>query len=305
MNDITKFPMENVIRLVARYLKAELKNNDMYSDPSVTLFHSSIIPDISIKSYIRRIQKFITFGNDSLVAILIYLDRAMKSASDFYVNSYTIHRLLITSITVANKFLSDVCYPNSRYAKVGGLSLHEMNSLELEFLFMINFDLNIHPKEFLEYTHRLLSYGTHDVSNGTSSTRARQRLTSMVTVPSHRATDTSSFYSIKRSHSVHNVSRLDGTSELDKLVSQVKETILARQPPSVTMKEPEILKSAKDKLRALLSNRKAPYNNNSRTSICSDKSENLSCRSKPTQSRPPSYHSSIMDNPISMVSVPI
>jgi hypothetical protein len=37
---------------------------------------------------------------------------------EFAVDSFNIHRLIISGITVASKFFSDVFYTNSRYAKV-------------------------------------------------------------------------------------------------------------------------------------------------------------------------------------------
>lgn len=44
------------------------------------------------------------------------------SATYFVVDSFNIHRLIISGVTCASKFFSDVFYTNSRYAKVGFLS---------------------------------------------------------------------------------------------------------------------------------------------------------------------------------------
>ncbi|KZF26781.1 cyclin-domain-containing protein [Xylona heveae TC161] len=71
----------------------------------------------------------------------------------FVVDSYNIHRLVIAGVTCASKFFSDVFYTNSRYAKVGGLPLVELNHLELQFLVLNEFRLSI-PVETLD------AYGT-------------------------------------------------------------------------------------------------------------------------------------------------
>lgn len=42
-------------------------------------------------------------------------------------------------------------YNNAYYAKVGGISLVEMNYLEVEFLFGIGFELNVAPVTFSYY----------------------------------------------------------------------------------------------------------------------------------------------------------
>ncbi|KAG9062637.1 hypothetical protein KI688_004941 [Linnemannia hyalina] len=85
--------------------------------------------------------------------------------SKLIINSFNIHRLLITSILVACKFSSDVFYPNVRYARVGGLPLSELNQLELEFLFLSQFELNTTESELQTYGNKLLMY--HQRLNGT------------------------------------------------------------------------------------------------------------------------------------------
>ena len=49
---------------------------------------------------------------------------------DFVISSLNVHRLLITSIMLASKFFDDVYYNNAYYARVGGISNSEVNSLE-------------------------------------------------------------------------------------------------------------------------------------------------------------------------------
>nr|CAB3500132.1 unnamed protein product [Digitaria exilis] len=43
------------------------------------------------------------------------------------------------------------CYNNAYFARVGGISLVEMNYLEVDFLFGIAFDLNVTPSAFASY----------------------------------------------------------------------------------------------------------------------------------------------------------
>ncbi|KAF9169276.1 hypothetical protein BGX20_010531 [Mortierella sp. AD010] len=74
------------------------------------------------------------------------------ASNGFRINSFNIHRLLITCIMVAAKFTSDHFYSNARYAKVGGLSLLELNQLELEFLFTTRFELNVKVEELQKYS---------------------------------------------------------------------------------------------------------------------------------------------------------
>lgn len=81
----------------------------------------------------------------------------------FAIDSYNVHRLVIAGVTVASKFFSDVFYTNARYAKVGGLAVHELNQLELHFLLLTDFRLTIPMAEIQQYGNQLLAYA-HDHS---------------------------------------------------------------------------------------------------------------------------------------------
>ncbi|KAF9328503.1 hypothetical protein BG006_008310 [Podila minutissima] len=82
----------------------------------------------------------------------------VTTLNGFRVNSFNIHRLLITCLMIAAKFTSDLFYSNARYAKVGGLSLPELNQLELEFLFTTRFELNVKVDELQRVGNSLLLF---------------------------------------------------------------------------------------------------------------------------------------------------
>lgn len=76
----------------------------------------------------------------------------------FVVDSYNIHRLVIAGVTCASKFFSDIFYTNSRYAKVGGLPLVELNHLELQFLILNDFRLAVPVEELEAYGTMLVQF---------------------------------------------------------------------------------------------------------------------------------------------------
>ncbi|KAL1741942.1 cyclin-domain-containing protein [Schizophyllum fasciatum] len=132
--------------------------------PSSTLtFHARNIPTISLEAYLVRILKYCPTTNEVFLSLLVYFDRMSKLSLEatgrtFVIDSYNIHRLVIAGVTVASKFFSDVFYTNSRYAKVGGLPLTELNQLELQFLLLNNFSLVIHPDEMQRYAEQLILF---------------------------------------------------------------------------------------------------------------------------------------------------
>lgn len=65
--------------------------------------------------------------------------------------SLSVHRLLITSIMLAAKFIDDAFYNNAYYAKVGGVTTAELNRLEMKFLFGLDFRLHVSLRTFGKY----------------------------------------------------------------------------------------------------------------------------------------------------------
>ena len=52
---------------------------------------------------------------------------------------------------VAAKYFDDVYYTNTFYAEVGGISVNEINNLEVDFLCRIGFNLFVSTEEFRQY----------------------------------------------------------------------------------------------------------------------------------------------------------
>ncbi|KAI1266054.1 cyclin-domain-containing protein [Xylariaceae sp. FL1019] len=86
-----------------------------------------------------------------------------SSATYFVVDSFNIHRLIIAGVTCASKFFSDVFYTNSRYAKVGGLPLAELNHLELQFLLLNDFRLSVPVDDLEAYATMLVEFYAREV----------------------------------------------------------------------------------------------------------------------------------------------
>ncbi|CAI5486483.1 unnamed protein product [Closterium sp. Naga37s-1] len=89
------------------------------------------------------------------VVAYAYIDRILQEHDDMVITSLNVHRLLITCIMVAAKFLDDSYFNNAYYAKVGGVTTAEMNRLEMELLFRMDFRLNITTDVFYAYCKRL------------------------------------------------------------------------------------------------------------------------------------------------------
>ena len=66
---------------------------------------------------------------------------------------------------LAAKTYDDHFYTNSHYARVGGVPVEELNSLEIEFLFNIDFSLYVSVEDYQGYFQEIYK---HAMSNSCS-----------------------------------------------------------------------------------------------------------------------------------------
>lgn len=59
---------------------------------------------------------------------------------------------------IAVKYNEDDYYANTFYAKVGGITLEEINQLEYDFICMCDFSMAIKPKKFFKYFEYLSQF---------------------------------------------------------------------------------------------------------------------------------------------------
>ena len=96
------------------------------------------IPSMSIKDYLIRLSQFTKMNESTIILILIYIDR-ICNINNFRLSYRNIYKLILSSMIVAIKYNEDNFYSSEIYAKLGGLSVHELNYLEFQFLILIKF----------------------------------------------------------------------------------------------------------------------------------------------------------------------
>lgn len=117
---------------------------------------------IGILDFCQRVRKYSNCSASCFVLAVMYIDRLIhKKRTNIVINSLTIHRLIIVSVVCSIKMWDDKFYPNSFYAKVGGLAISELNRLEAFFLFALNFDMHVLPADFDQYLITLTDHATN------------------------------------------------------------------------------------------------------------------------------------------------
>jgi len=121
----------------------------------VTPFHCVRAPQLGVYDYLMRISKYFQCSNECFVMSLVYIDRIVKLHPEFTICSLNIHRLLVTSVMLAVKFYDDVYYSNAYYGKVGGVKTKEINTLEHQFLRLLDWNLHVSPQEYTQYRNHV------------------------------------------------------------------------------------------------------------------------------------------------------
>ncbi|KAG9018088.1 hypothetical protein FRB90_012326 [Tulasnella sp. 427] len=135
--------VEHLVELIADMIDRLIAHNDQIplQPDALTRFHSRLPPGISVHDYFARIVKYANVERSCLLITLHYVDQICTRLPKFTITSLTIHRFIIASITVSSKALCDVFCTNTHYAKVGGITVPELNMLEKEFLGVIDWRL--------------------------------------------------------------------------------------------------------------------------------------------------------------------
>ena len=133
------------------------KENDILNldnDKRIIPFLSKKNQSLSIKKYLLRLVKYTQVESSTLIAMLIYIDRLCE-INDFTINSLHIYKIIFSSLVLAIKYNEEVIFDNKFFARIGGISLSEMNFLETVYLNLINFKLYVSDEIFETYIENI------------------------------------------------------------------------------------------------------------------------------------------------------
>lgn len=100
-----------VLWLLSSLLERSVQKNEILLENSqikdvLTIFHGSRAPSLCIQQYLDRIFKYSCCSPSCFVLAHIYLERFIQQKK-VHLTSLNVHRLVITSVMVAAKFIDD------------------------------------------------------------------------------------------------------------------------------------------------------------------------------------------------------
>ena len=122
-----------------------------------SIFFSSKDPRMPIHTYLERLHAGAGFTVPAAVVAFALIERAVKAhqttCPSFVLTPLNVHRLLAAAGLIALKTQEDRPPSNRTFAAAAGFGLHEMNSLEVALLGVLNWATHIGPEE---YEHAVL-----------------------------------------------------------------------------------------------------------------------------------------------------
>ena len=147
----------NLINAISNTLNTILESNkklknyrDIIKKQSNMYFSANVIPSITIKDYLIRIQNYSGMEKSTLILSLILIDHMCKK-SNVILTPYNIHRILFSSVLISIKYNEDSYYDNKFYAQIAGIKADELQLLEYKFFELNDFHVYVNDKEFEQY----------------------------------------------------------------------------------------------------------------------------------------------------------
>ena len=134
-----------ILNLLANFLQVQAEEGIDMSDEIVTVFDSNIIPEITIQEYLSRIVQYVDCSQECYIIAGIYAKRVQKKIP---ITPYNVHRIMFMGIVIAAKWRDDLYFTNKLYSIIGGISLTEINRMELTLLHLIDWQTNVSIEEY-------------------------------------------------------------------------------------------------------------------------------------------------------------
>eukprot|EP01062_Namystynia_karyoxenos_P032981 TRINITY_DN24281_c4_g1_i1.p1 TRINITY_DN24281_c4_g1~~TRINITY_DN24281_c4_g1_i1.p1 ORF type:complete len:330 (+),score=91.08 TRINITY_DN24281_c4_g1_i1:91-1080(+) len=115
------------------------------NDPRVD-FECIVAPDQPVSVYMTRFYRF--RSTDDLWVMALIMVHRLQSAHAMPIFPRTVHRLLAVGLGVAVKVAYEAAKVNALVAGFGGVDLDDLNEMELTFLELLDWDINVWREEY-------------------------------------------------------------------------------------------------------------------------------------------------------------
>ncbi|KAJ3006741.1 hypothetical protein HKX48_009495, partial [Thoreauomyces humboldtii] len=133
--------------------------------PCLTRFIATFIHDLWHKTTEAPSQTFVNYTAHVLrttalpfsvpVVALLLVSRLRERHPNLRGGEGSECRLLVCALITAMKVLCDNTYTNATWAKVSGIPVEELNTMEMEFLVQLDFEIHVKDNEYFDWLMRI------------------------------------------------------------------------------------------------------------------------------------------------------
>ena len=122
-------------------------------------FYMKNLPNLTFVDFTKRIFKYLKPESSTIIISLIYIDMFLNiDREKMFLTENNIFKVYLSSIVLAIKYNEDDFDENDYFAKVGGITLPELNVLEREFVKIINYKLFVNDEVYKNYEDNFIDY---------------------------------------------------------------------------------------------------------------------------------------------------
>lgn len=114
-------------------------------------FNCATVPGFSMGDYLHRIHKYIKFPTAVYLTTSLCITQLVKTEPLFTLTRYNCHKLLAGGLFAVGKLVSDTKRPCEAYSKIVGLSEAQMRCMEVNFCFIVDFNLHVKAEQLQKH----------------------------------------------------------------------------------------------------------------------------------------------------------
>lgn len=123
-------------------LISDLMENNSDKTEINELYWMDHTPGISLHYYIEeRLLKYVTCERYALRLAYTYMLHLKNEYPSGLINMRTIYKIVLVTFMIAIKFCHDKPHNNKYFAQVGGVSIKDLNDIEIYTLYLIKFNI--------------------------------------------------------------------------------------------------------------------------------------------------------------------
>ncbi|CAB4423076.1 unnamed protein product [Rhizophagus irregularis] len=129
-------------------------------------------PRDAFKKFCKDVISATQVSHSVILLSLLYIHRMKINNPTIKGQNGSEYRTFTVALMLANKFLDDNTYTNKTWSEVTNIPVSEINTMEMEFLSSLDYELYVSERQYFEWVKKMDSFvalGDHDESNNNTS----------------------------------------------------------------------------------------------------------------------------------------